>query len=63
MKNLRKGQKVVCIHYKDKPVVYVDSVDVKNDQVWVNDPNPKPLASSHWYGRINWFKPVKKVRK
>lgn len=54
----RKGQKVVCVHYKDKPVVIVDSVDVRYDQLWVRNTVTKPRVSDYWWGPLSWFKPV-----
>lgn len=60
MAKFRKGQKVVCIHYKDKPVVTVDSVDTRANELWVNDSNPKVRGADYWYGPLNWFKPLRK---
>jgi hypothetical protein len=48
----RKGQKVVCIHYKKQYVCIIDSVD--GETLWVTD-SPK-LGS--WYGPKSWFKAV-----
>ena len=56
----RKGQKVVCTHYKDQPIVTITSIDIKENQVWVYDPNPIPLADNVWYGPTEWFKKVSK---
>jgi hypothetical protein len=54
----RKGQQVVCVHYKDKPVVTINEV-IKYDQeiwtVWVKDDKGKL-----WWGPEDWFKPVKR---
>jgi len=53
----RKGQKVVCIHYKDHPVVKIDST--WKDEIWVRELNPK-IGSGLWYGPKSWFKRIRK---
>jgi cytochrome c-type biogenesis protein CcmE len=53
----RKGQRVVCTHYKDRPVVIVDEVLTKQDQLWVRSTITRKGQSDYWYGPLNWFKP------
>lgn len=57
---LRKGQKVVCIHYKDRPVVKVIDIVEESEfhtgiEVWVKDAKGK-----QWWGSADWFKPLAK---
>lgn len=56
----RKGQKVVCIHYKDRPIVKVVDVVLESDfhtgiEVWVKDAKDR-----QWWGSADWFKAVPK---
>ena len=53
----KKGQRVVCIHYKAKPIVTVDHWDSRNEELWVNEPKCK---NQYWWGPLSWFKPVRK---
>lgn len=54
---LHKGQKVVCVHYKDHPIVKVDSI--WKNEVWVREFKPK-RGSGIWWGPRNWFKALPK---
>lgn len=45
----KKGQKLVCFHYKDMPTVTIDSVN--GDEIWVKEANGKT-----WWGPREWFK-------
>lgn len=58
----RKGQKVVCTHYKDRPVVIVDEVVHRDGEtdLWVRSTTTKPGQSDYWYGPLSWFKRIKK---
>lgn len=56
----KKGQDLVCIHYKDLPPVTVDSI--RGKEVWVIDGDTGKL----WWGPESWFKAIsipKKKRK
>jgi len=60
----KKGQKLVCIHYKDRPKVTVESFYAaapytanKKAEVWVRDEKGKL-----WWGPTTWFKKVRKGR-
>ena len=61
---LRVGQRVVCTHYKDRPVVKVELI--QGDEVWVletrsfKDGN---FYTKSWWGPRNWFKALPKKRK
>ena len=69
----KKGQKVVCIHYKKKPIVTVDFVIEKSrhisgyngEEVWVmeipknkDDGKHDPLYARSWWGPPSWFKAI-----
>ena len=53
----RKGQKLVCVHYKDKPIVKFE--EQWKDEIWVKEITPK-IGSGLWWGPESWFKKVKK---
>jgi len=60
-RTFKRGQKVVCTHYKDRPVVRVKSVD--GDEVWVLETKPCKNGKVYvlpWWGPKNWFKKVSK---
>lgn len=59
---LNKGQLVICIHYRDRPLVKVDRV--RGTEVWVTEPRQYGFKS--WWGPRSWFKtlpPEKKKKK
>lgn len=58
----KKGQKVVCTHYKDRPAGIVDFVieksrhisGYKGPEIWVTD-----TKNRSWWGPPEWFKKVR----
>ena len=55
----RKGQKVICTHYKNRPILRVDSVD--GDKIWVSDKYSATLGT--WWGPKEWFKAIRPVKR
>lgn len=57
----RKGQKVVCTHYKDQPIVVVEDIVDGSltyngvTEIWVKDDQ-----DLMWWGPKEWFKRVGK---
>ncbi len=62
---LKSGQRLVCTHYKDHPIVVVDSHFIENDEVWVHEEAAKNGVTYGWWGPRKWFKviPVKRAKK
>lgn len=52
-----KGQDLVCIHYKDLPLVTVDSINGK--EVWVIEHDNGRL----WWGPASWFRAIPIVKR
>lgn len=66
MAQFRKKQKLVCVHYKDRPVVKV-IFTIKQSrhisgytgpEIWVEDSKGR-----NWWGPPNWFKSLRKRKK
>lgn len=56
---LKRGDRVLCTHYKNKPVCFVDSI--VNGEVWVyscKSPNAEPI---NWWGPRNWFRKLQRA--
>jgi hypothetical protein len=57
----KKGQKIVCTHYKDKPIVVV--IDVRGaTEVWVKSIKDVNADENlvKWWGPVNWFQKMPK---
>lgn len=63
---IRRGQKLICVHYKGKPIVKVQFIIKKSryiggyqgPEIWVKEANDKT-----WWGPPEWFKALPKKRK
>jgi hypothetical protein len=55
---LKKGDKVVCTHYKDRPVCIV--TDVNAEEIWVKEMG---WMVDWWYGPRNWFRKLPRKKK
>lgn len=51
----KKGQKLICIHYKDTPVIKVIEHNI-NNEVWVVEAIKKSSSKLTWWGPPHWFK-------
>jgi len=61
----RKGQQVICTHYKDKPTCIITDTLVDDDgyvNIWVRE-IPNKTGTTEWWGPANWFKAIPKKRK
>lgn len=48
----RKGQLLICTHYRDRPLVKVTSI--RGHEVWVIE--ARRFDNSSWWGPRSWFK-------
>lgn len=62
----RKGDIVLCTHYKRKYLGFVTGVRVKQNEVWIKQLIPSKryfdgFGFNEWYGPKEWFKVVYRV--
>jgi len=66
----RKGQRVICTHYKKKPVVTISEVYKgerwANTEIWVLERVNKKdgtFYTKSWWGPPSWFKAIRPIKK
>jgi hypothetical protein len=55
---LKRGDRVICIHYKDRPICAVRSIvkEDKFEEIWVKDKK----HWDEWWGPRKWFRKIPK---
>lgn len=66
---LRRGSRVVCTHYKDRPVYIVDAIVPASrssenvEEVWVAEYRAGVVSPDHWWGPRSWFRKLSSKRR
>ena len=61
---LKEGDRVVCTHYKDKPICVVTAISFLGGSIWVCEESkyiPENFdVPLNWWGPREWFRKIRK---